>query len=434
MAESTIAMIITVVALLFWITEIFPIGVTAVAVCIALALTKTVSFTTAFSGFSSSLVMMISGMMVVGHALFKTGVAQLIGNAIVRRVGNHQLLAMALILSTAGIMSGFLSNVATMSMFIPVIAGIAATSKGAISGKHIYMPLSWAVNAGGMMTLVGSTPQLVAQGVLLKTGYAGFDVFGFIGVGLPLLVITVLYSCTLGLMISKKVFAGSLEAFMAAEQAAAAADTEAAAADKAPDKKVWIAAATMVLMILLFVTLSYHNYSVGVVGMLGAAVIIMSGCVSEKEAFRAIDWPTIMVMAGSMGLADALEKTGAGQIIASTVLGWMGASATPYALFVVITLLAAVLTQIMSCTGTAAMLTPIACFMAKSMGIAPHGIVVGIIMGGQVAMMTPVGSAPAAMVIGPGQYGFMDYVKMGTLLTVFLTVATVILVPVFFPL
>ncbi|EGO63052.1 SLC13 family permease [Acetonema longum] len=123
MAESTIAMIITVVALLFWATEIFPIGVTAVAVCIALVLTKTVSFTTAFSGFSSSLVMLISGMMVVGHALFKTGVAQLIGNAIVRRVGNHQLLAMALILSTAGIMSGFLSNVATMSMFIPVIAG-----------------------------------------------------------------------------------------------------------------------------------------------------------------------------------------------------------------------------------------------------------------------------------------------------------------------
>jgi di/tricarboxylate transporter len=220
-----------------------------------------------------------------------------------------------------------------------------------------------------------------------------------------------------------------LDDFVAAEMAAEADEEE----DQKISTKGWIAIATMLLMVVLFITSEAHKYPVGLVGMVGAAIIVVTGCMSEKEAYQAVDWSTIMIMGGAMGLATAMDKTGAGKIIADTVLGWLGSAATPYSLFIVVTILATVQTQIMSCTGTAAILTPIALFMAKSMGIAPHAIIVGIIMGSNLAMLTPIGSVPSSMAAGAGKYTFMDFVKLGTPLTIILLVMTIALTPIFFP-
>ena len=389
----------------------------------------------AFGGFSSNLVLMIVGMMIVGQALFKTGVAQALGLWVVRRVGTSQVAIMAAILVIVAVLSGFVSNTACMAMFIPVISAIAVTSKGAVSGKFLHMPLSWAANAGGLTTLVGSTPQLVAQAVMIKAGVAGFGIFGFTAVGAPLAIVTIIYACTIGYKMSRKVFTGEkLEEYIAAEQAEALGAADAAASEKQQiTTKGWLAVATMVLMVVLFITSDIHKIPVGLVGMIGAAIIVVTRCMNEKEAYRAVDWSTIMIMGGAMGLAEAMDKTGAGKIIADTVLGWLGTAATPYSLFIVVTILATVQTQIMSCTGTAAILTPIALFMAKSMGIDPHAVVVGIIMGSNLAMLTPIGSVPSSMAAGAGKYSFMDFVKLGTPLTVILLIMTLVLTPIFFP-
>lgn len=430
MTPSTATMLITLGALILWATEFFPIGVTAVLLCIVLALTKTVSLSMAFGGFASNLVLMIVGMMIVGQSLFKTGVAKQLGLWVVRKVGNSQVAIMAAILVICTVLSAFVSNTACMAMFIPVITAIAASSNGVVSGKFLHMPLSWAANAGGLTTLVGSTPQLVAQAVMIKAGVEGFGIFGFSSVGIPLAIVTILYSCTIGYKMSRNLFVGKkLDDFVAAEMAAEADEEE----DQKISTKGWIAIATMLLMVVLFITSEAHKYPVGLVGMVGAAIIVVTGCMSEKEAYQAVDWSTIMIMGGAMGLATAMDKTGAGKIIADTVLGWLGSAATPYSLFIVVTILATVQTQIMSCTGTAAILTPIALFMAKSMGIAPHAIIVGIIMGSNLAMLTPIGSVPSSMAAGAGKYTFMDFVKLGTPLTIILLVMTIALTPIFFP-
>jgi len=433
MAASTIVIVILALALILWVTEIIPIGVTAVSVCIALALTKATSLSVAFGGFSTDVVILIAGTMVIGHALFKTGVAQAVGSAIVRKVGNRQLPAMMAILITATILTAFLSNAAVTAMFIPLIAAIAAGSKGKFSGKYVYLPLSWAVNSGGMITLVGATPQLVAQSILVAGGYAGFSIFSFAPLGVILSIVTLVYSCTIGYKLSQKVFANSINSFVAAEQTAKGTEGTEKKRDMKLDGKAWIAGGTMLLVIFLFVTQPYHKYPVGLIAMLGAAILVITGCISEKEAYKAIDWPTVMIVACTMGLATAMSKTGAGKIIADVVLGWTGNSLTPTVFLVVVVVLSTVLTQIMSCTGTVAVLCPIVLFIAKGMGIDPHGIVVAVIIGSSIAMATPIGSAPTAMVIGPGQYHFMDYVKLGSLLTAILLVLTIAFVPVFFP-
>lgn len=339
---------------------------------------------------------------------------------------------MAAILVICTVLTGFVSNTACMAMFIPVITAIAATSNGTVSGKFLHMPLSWAANAGGLVTLIGSTPQLVAQAVMIKAGVEGFTIFGFAGVGIPLAIVTIIYSCTIGYKMSQKLFVGEkLDSYIAAERSELG--TETTEIDQKVTTKGWIAIATMALMVVLFVTGGVHKYPVGLIAMIGAAIIVVTGCMTDKEAYQAVDWGTIMIMGGAMGLAGAMDKTGAGKIIADTALGWLGSAATPYSLFIVITILATIQTQIMSCTGTAAILTPIALFMAKSMGIDPHAVVVGIIMGANLAMMTPIGSVPSSMAAGAGQYRFMDFVKLGTPLTILLLIITILLTPLFFP-
>ncbi|NPV27262.1 MAG: SLC13/DASS family transporter [Firmicutes bacterium] len=432
MAASTMTIIVLVVALIFYALEIFPIGVTSVGICVVLALTKTISVTDAFSGFSSDVVLLVAGMMVVGGAMFQTGVAPAIGRTIVRLAGDKQLTVMAAILCTTAGLSAFLSNTACTAMFIPVIAGIAATSARKFSGKYVYMPLSWAANVGGMITLVGSTPQLVAQGVITKAGVAPYSMFEFVPIGLPLTIATLLYACTIGYKIAQKIFAKEIEAFMAEEEAAVTTEVV-SAQSKAIDSKAWIAGGTMLLMVVLFVTQPFHKFPVGLLAMLGAFIVVATGCLTEEQAYRSVSWSTICVMAGAMGLATALEKTGAGKIIADTVLSWLGTAATPFTIFAVMTALAAALTQVMSCTGVSAMLTPIALFMCKSMGIDPHGVIMGVIIGSSIAIMTPIGSAPTAMVLGPGKYHFMDYVKTGTPITIVLYVLSIILIPMFYP-
>jgi len=433
-ATSTVTIIILLIGLIFWATELFPIGITAVLICIALVITKTVTLSMAFGGFASDLTLMIVGMMIVGQALFKTKVAKLLGLWVINKVGNRPIAVMAAILTVCTILSGFVSNTACMAMFGPVIAAIAVSSNGTISGKFMHMPLSWAANAGGVLTLVGSTPQLVAQAVMVKSGVEGFTIFGFTPIGAVLSIVTILYSCTIGYKMSKRLFVGKvLDDYIAAEQAEVG-DT---CSDKGIEEKIttkgWIAIGTMLLMVVLFCTTTIHNYSVGLVAIIGAAIIVVTGCMTDKEAYQSVDWGTIMIMGGAMGLATAMDKTGAGKIIADTVLGWLGSSATPYTLFVAITVLATIQTQVMSCTGTAAILTPIALFMAKSMGIDPHAIVVGIIMGSNLAMMTPIGSVPSSMAAGTGKYSFMDFVKLGTPLTIILLILTILVTPIFFP-
>lgn len=132
-------------------------------------------------------------------------------------------------------------------------------------------------------------------------------------------------------------------------------------------------------------------------------------------------------------MADALDKTGAGKVIADAVIGLMGADPSPYLIVAILFIVSAGLSNFMSNTATAALLCPIGLAIAKGLGADPRAVVLTIAVAASCVFMTPVGTPPNTLVLGPAGYRFMDYVKVGWPLTLISLVLAVILIPSLWP-
>lgn len=170
MEKSTIAIIIIIITVISFALEKLPLAVTALASSLAMGITGAMDLTDIYAGFGSTTVMMVVGMMIIGDALFKTGIAEkmgkkVLGSGLVKSEEGFLVLTIAL----AGALSAFLSNTAVIAMFIPLIRSVARESKGKIKSRNIVLAAGYASTLGGAGTMVGSTPQLVAQSILAET-------------------------------------------------------------------------------------------------------------------------------------------------------------------------------------------------------------------------------------------------------------------------
>jgi len=128
-----------------------------------------------------------------------------------------------------------------------------------------------------------------------------------------------------------------------------------------------------------------------------------------------------------------MDKTGAGKLIADTVVGMMGDNPNPYLLATVLFLISNVLTQFMSNTAAAALLAPIGISMAQSLGVSPKPVLMCLGIAASMAFATPMATPPNTLVLGPGNFTFNDYVKVGVPMCIISLIACVIIVPIFWP-
>ena len=170
-----------------------------------------------------------------------------------------------------------------------------------------------------------------------------------------------------------------------------------------------------------------------VIGCVGALALIVTGVISEKDALLSIDLKTIFLFGGTLSLASALEATGAGELIADKVIGMLGDNPSPYILTFVIFMLCCIMTNFMSNTATTALMAPICISIAQGMGADPRAVLMACVIGGSCAYATPIGMPANTMVVGAGNYKFMDYVKAGMPLIVIATVVSMIILPIAFP-
>ena len=204
MEAASTALIILFFVVVLYVTEPIPLAITSLGGCLAMALFKVVDFSVAFSGFSATVVFLVGGMMVVGTALFETGAAQAVGDRIAKAAKSDEKKILFAVMLAAGLLSAFLNNSSTAAMFLAVVMGIAAASQGKIQAKNILMPLAFATNAGGMMTLIGSTPTLIVQGVLIENGVQPFGFFEFGLIDLTVFIIVLFIMMTVGYYQLKK--------------------------------------------------------------------------------------------------------------------------------------------------------------------------------------------------------------------------------------
>lgn len=184
--------------------------------------------------------------------------------------------------------------------------------------------------------------------------------------------------------------------------------------------------------ILLFVWRAQklvHN----IIGCIGALALILTGAISEKDALKSIDLKTIFLFGGTLSLASALDKTGAGAEIANIVIGALGENPSPYVLTLVVFLLCCVMTNFMSNTATTALMVPICLSIAQGMGADPRAVLMACVIGGSCAYATPIGMPANTMVVSAGGYTFKDYAKAGLPLILIATVVSMVILPIAFP-
>jgi len=195
-------------------------------------------------------------------------------------------------------------------------------------------------------------------------------------------------------------------------------------------RKMPIAIGLMVLVIGLAL---FARLDIALAMVIGAVGMVLSGALSMDEAYDSIDWRTVFLVAGMLPLGTAMEVTGTARYIADLMLNAIGGLG-PMAALAGMYLLAAFITQPMSNAAAMVLVVPIALDTALSLGANHLTFTLAVVIGAATSFLTPVGHKANVLVFGPGGYKFFDYARVGALLTVFLFIATMIALPIFFPL
>ena len=419
--------VLAVAAFLF-VTELIPLAVTAMAACTALGILGVLPSKQVYAGLSNSTVVLFGGMFVIGAAMFKTGLAEAVGLWVVNKAGTGEVKLMGAVMLVTIVLSSVSSNTGTVACLMPVIIGIAQAAN--IPASKELMPLAVAANVGGTITMIGTPPNVIVTGALSAAGLPSFGFFEFALIGVPLSIIVLVYMLTIGRKTIPIKNAGAMDA-----DAVEAAKKEAGAGDDNAPKsktKMWISG-LILLGVVAAMALNLKTVPLQTAAVTGAILCVITGCLKEKEAYAGIDWVTIFLFAGMLSVATAMDKTGAGKLIADTVVGMMGEHPNPIILCAVLYLISNVLTQFMSNTASAALLAPIGISIAQSIGADPKPVLMSIGIAASMAFATPMATPPNTLVLGPGGFNFNDYVKVGVPLCIITFIASVIIIPIFWP-
>ncbi len=577
----------------------------ALLMLLALPFTGVVSMGEALAGFADPTVVLIALLFVIGEGLVRTGVAQRLGDWLVARGGASEARLIVLLMVIVAGVGSVMSSTGVVALFIPVVMRIAANT--GFARERLMMPLAVAALISGMMTLVGTPPNLVLQGELLRHGLEGFGFFSFTPFGLPVLAVAVLY-----MLVVRRRFAGSaaetaparprlstwiaeyglqgrahrlrvdadsplvgrsLEDLdlrasaginvLAIEQAgrfsrrlvqptAASVlapgdrliidldpgadmarlterlglaprpmpggtfadlsqdigmaevmvpahsrlvgrtvvharlrsgtglsviglrrgavphpegplaeplqigdtllvvgpwpairalegerrelivvqtpveiDESPPAADRAPH-----ALAVLALVVALMAGGIVPNVQAALIGCL---LLGLFRCVDLPSAYRAIHWPSLILIVGMLPFSLALQRTGGIDMAAQALVALAG-DANPRLLLAALFVFTSAAGLFISNTATAVLMAPVALSLAAALGASPYPFAMTVALAASAAFMTPVSTPVNMLVIGPGGYRFMDFVRIGVPLNLMTGAVAALLVPWWLPL
>ncbi len=187
---------ILAISLVLFSIETIPADVVALGILLTLVVTGLVPADQAFAGFGSDAVIMILGLLILSAALYRTGVVELTGRAIVRRTGNRPNLLMLVVMGAVTVISAVMSNTGATAFFLPVVLGIARRTK--ISPSKLLMPLAFASILSSSVTLISTSTNIVISGLMTRAKMAPMGMFELAPVGIPITIIGIMYMYWVG--------------------------------------------------------------------------------------------------------------------------------------------------------------------------------------------------------------------------------------------
>lgn len=421
MEPSTLTIIILILAVISFLLEKIPVNMTVMLTMCALVLTGLVTPQEAVSGFASTTILMLIGVVIVGSALFETGVCDKVAAVVTRYAKTERQMIMA-ILILASIMSAGLSNSGTVAVFIPIIMGITASTD--FSRSKLMMAAFLGSMAGGRLTLVGDAAVNVLIGDQIKALGQPFGFFEISKIGVPLTIIMLIYMYFIGykFLPDRREFSDEDQIF---------------AQGAKKDVPRWKQIASVAVLLAVFVGMIFEEQT-GIpsymVAIMGAVADVLLGIFTEKQAYNLVSIKTAILLGGMTPLATALKNTGAAQIMADMLIRLIGGSTNVYYITIVIFILTCVMTQFMSNVVTITLLMPIIIAIAETIGVVPSALLMVLCIASTMSILTPIACPPGNLIYAYGGYRFSDYVKSNIGLTLVFLVACIVMILLIWPL
>ena len=394
-----IALLILAVTIALFIWEPIPIVVTAIGASILYAYTGIIEVNTIFSGYNSTTIVLLAGMMVVGSSLFHSGVTDIIGEKMVKITGKSERNIILATLIVSCVLSAVCSNIGVMVAMAPLVTAMCISA--GYGPSKALLALLFGSQFGGFVTLVGVGSNASAAGVMQELGYEPFGFFAFVG--------------------SKMLpDTGYIPEF---------AQTEKKEFDK---KKAVICGLTM-FCVLAVIASGSKKVPMHIAAVVGALVIVGSGCMSVKDAVKAIDWNCLILVGALSAISSGIKECGAGDAVANLIIRILGEQPSAFMISTVIFFAAVLLTQVMSNIPTILVFMPIGLSIAEKIGVSPYPIAMIITLAGAASYATTFAAPQNMMTVGWTKYKFMDFVKIGVPMVLLTYVVVVALIPIFLP-
>lgn len=391
----SILILLVVVALMFFDKiPMTTVALTGAIVCCALGMYE---FGDIFSELGSSTVVLMFSLSIIGMAMFKSGLATTLAEFVLRFTGRSETGVLLGILVVSAVLSAFSSNTAVVLMMIPLVKSLSEEAN--ISLKRTMYPLGVGAAIGGALTLVGTTSNVAGNQVLTDAGLEPMGFWSLAVVGAPIAVVSLVYMLTLGRKTLPKVEGYEGE------------HMEKASSTEGFSKKRMIV--TAIICVLSFTAMMISSKLLFVAGLVGSVLLILTGCISEKDAYASIDWKLFMLIVSFGVISSSITNSGGGDLIANTFVKIVGEDASPMVVCAALFILTAVLTCFMSNVVAVVMMGPIAIHIANGLAVNPATMVIVVIIAANACFATPLGSPYFTMLMPVAKYKFSDYVRMG---------------------
>tara|TARA_B110000483_G_scaffold46131_1_gene57618 strand:- start:2113 stop:4473 length:2361 start_codon:yes stop_codon:yes gene_type:complete len=172
---------------------------------------------------------------------------------------------------------------------------------------------------------------------------------------------------------------------------------------------------------------------VSIAAVIGGTIMVLTGCLNMEQAYRSIDWRAIFLIAGMLPLGTAMQESGAATYIAGQVMAFLG-DAGPWPVIMGLYVLTAMATMVIPTAALVVLMSPIVLSAMSDMGLAPETAMMAVVIAASASFTSPISHPANILVMGPGGYRFVDYLKVGVPLTIVVFITVMILLPVFWPL
>ena len=422
MTPLQITLIILACTIIAFLSGKLPIGLISVGIMLSLVLTGVMTPAKAFAGFTNTNVIMFVAMFVIGAALTKTSILDKAQKLVVKYKDNSKMLILISAI-VAGFLACLTSATAAAAIMLPLLVGIANEIN--VSRSKLLYPAMAVANIATSITFLGQgASNMTWSDVMINAGgKTPFGLWDFTIARLPILAVTIAYMVFIGYKLMPDIDNSQFNDNLAVKDLSS----------KLTPFKEKLAIVLVVGTIVAMIFADVIGIKMYLIAGIGAALLVLTGVLNEKEALGSIHLPTVFLFAGVLALSDAVSATGAGDVVADMMIKLIGNTTNAYVIMAVFFIVPFILTQVMSNLATVTIFIPLVSAACVKIGVDPRAAVMGVLIASCTSILTPMAAPCQVMILDPGGYNLKDYFKCGLPLAIIITIMCIFGLPLLYP-